>query len=564
MARHPAGRISTADQAPLRRRLFVLILARAFFILLVSLFLVLFQSNQVLAFSSPAIRLLLGALAGTLLATAVYLVLWSRIRRGLYWLAFAQIQVDLVLWGILILVTGGVNSYFTFLYHVSIVVSAVYLGDRGVIFTLVLSVCSYVIVVLSGLLEWFPGLGSVMAVNAQSDVGDLVVALTLDVGSMVIVAMLGWVLALQVTRTGESLERTQEIFEDLHSLNQAVVELLPSGLITTDVRGRIRTVNPAAREILGRSGRDLMGESLSGIFGEDFPEAAGEPATGEAMFRGEGREMLLEYAFSPLLDGSGGTIGSIVHLMDVTEQRRMREKLGEFEKHRALGDLAVGLAHEIRNPLGSISGSIELVMEGDELKPEDRKLLGIVHRETEKIGRLVTSMFNLARPPDPVIEPTAVAPLIRDVVALFGRDPENRSIPVLLDLDEDLEAMADRDQLEQVVMNLLRNAAQANRDSKEAVQVEAHLREERWAQIRVLDSGPGVDPAHLDHVFDPYFTTKSYGIGVGLALCREIVQRHGGSIHIDNRPRRGAVATVRLPAAALAPIFDPVDPTRVG
>lgn len=539
---------TTVEQVPTRKRLLVLILGRAFFVLLLTLFMVMFHRGQVLAFASPAIRLLFGAVTTTLAVTGIYLAFWYRQRRGMYWLAFVQIQLDLILWGIILMVTGGVNSYFTFLFHLSIVLSAVYLGDRGVIFTLVLSLTSYLLVVIAGLLDWFPGLGSVLDVNAQPDVGDLVVALTLDMGSMMLVAMLGWVLALQVARAGESLERTQEIFEDLHRLNQAIVTLLPSGLITTDGSGRIRSVNPAATWILGMQQSELLGERIEEVLGDAGSIPRAGEGSGETRLRLEDREVLVEYATSDLRDAEGRVIGAIVHVMDVTEQRRMRRQLGEFEKYRALGDLAVGLAHEIRNPLGSIAGSIELVKESGDLAEQDRRLLDIVHRETDKIGRLVTSLFNLARPPDPVLAPLTVAPLVREVAALLARDPQMRGIHLETELDDRLEVLADRDQLGQVMLNLLRNAAEASRDGEGRVVVQTRRPDAGWIEILVLDSGRGLDPEILDHVFDPYFTTKSYGIGVGLSLCRDIVERHGGTIGISNRPQGGAVATVRLPA----------------
>ncbi len=542
------GRSRPATEMLTRKRLLALIAGRVVFMLLLALFLMLFNRGQVTSLASPAMRLLSGAFFATLLLSGIYTLLSFKLGRGLYWLAFVQIQLDLVLWAVLILVTGGVSSTFTFLFHISIVIAAVFLGDRGVIFTLVLSVTCYLIVVVAGLLDWFPALGSVLGSTVQPGIGDLVISLTLDIGSMILVALLGWVLALQVTRAGESLERTQEIFEDLHRLNQAIVSFLPSGLITTDASGKIRSINPAAGIILHAGSSEVIGKSLEQVLGDSLPLAEKATGSAEMTISCDGREIRLELATSPLWDGAGNVMGSVVHVMDVTEDRRMRQKLGEFDKYRAMGDLAVGLAHEIRNPLGSISGSIELVTESDRLAREDRRLLEIVLRETDKIGRLVTSLFNLARPPDPIIDAVEVRSLVQDVADLFARDPEVRGIRIETDVPEGLLMLADRDQLGQVIMNLLKNAAEASRDRGTMIRIEGRMEQASTCTLRVFDSGRGVDPDLIDRIFDPYFTTKGYGLGVGLALCREIIDRHGGTVTMENRPDGGAVATIRLPS----------------
>lgn len=544
-----ASKASVVDTPVLKRSLLFLVLGRALFVVAFGGLMAFTLGGQWLEFATPAVRLITTSLMATLVASAAYLVLTLQLGRGLYWLAFVQIQLDLLLWGSIISVTGGVNSYFTFLFPLSIVIAAVYLGDRGVIFTLVLSVATYVLVVVAGLLSWFPSLGSLSGVPTQPEVTDLVIALTLDLGSMVLVAMLGWVLALQVARAGESLERTQEIFEDLHSLNEAVVMLLPSGLVTTDLEGRIRSANPAAESIVARGSGELVGGSLIEILGLSHESMDNMPAMSETEVRLGGREILVEAMKAPLEDGTGRVIGSIVHLMDVTEVRRLSQKLGEFEKFRALGDLSVGLAHEIRNPLGSISGSIELVLESENLGEEDRRLLGIVHRETEKIGRLVTSLFNLARPPDPVLEPVDVGALIKDIAEMASRDREIRDLTLSVNVAPGLRVVADRDQLGQVVMNLVRNAAEASRDAGRVIVIEARELDGELVEISVSDSGRGVDPKLIEQIFDPYFTTKSHGLGVGLALCKSIVERHGGTIGLANRPGGGAVARIRLPRA---------------
>ncbi len=540
---------STFDPPELRRRLIFLILGRIVFILLFALLMALLQRDQLRLFASPALGLIGGVVLAVIAASAAYIVLVIRVRRGLYWIAFVQIQLDLLLWGAIIFITGGVNSYFTFLFPLSIVISAVYLGERGVIFTLVLSIAVYVLVVVSRLLDWFPSLGTLSGVPMQPEVGDLVIALTLDIGSMVLVAMLGWVLALQVTRTGQSLERTQEIFEDLHRLNEAVVTLLPSGLVTTDVAGMIRSTNPVAEQILDARSIHLVGRPLHEVLGGGHESVDSMPAIGEVTLDRDGREVLVEYMKAPLQDGTGRIIGSIVHMMDVTEVRRLGQKLTEFEKYRALGDLAVGLAHEIRNPLGSISGSIELVMESKDLDDEDRRLLSIVHRETEKIGRLVTSLFNLARPPDPVIAPVDLNPVVREIAEMCSRDREIRDLTLRVDVPLDLAVLGDRDQLGQVIMNLVRNAAEASRDSGKVIVIEGCRLDSGRIQVSVADSGRGMDPELLERIYDPYFTTKSYGLGVGLALCKSIVERHKGTIHLENRPEGGAIARIVLPPA---------------
>ncbi len=542
-----------ADVAAFRRRLLYLVLGRLAFAILLALMPILVYGGRFLVLATPAGRLLSVSVFASIVLSLAYIPVVLRARRGLYWIAFGQIQLDLAMWGIIVLVTGGVNSYFTFLFHLWIVVAAVYLGDRGVIFTLVLSVAVYLIVVLALLLDWLPEIGSLLRVVTSPAIPDLIVALVLDIGSMGLVAMLGWILALQVAHAGASLERTKEIFEDLSRLNEAIVALMPSALVTTDAAGSVRTANPAWIAMTRRLGPDLARRPLREILGDSFEPGAEAPRSGEAEVCAVDGGMLLEYTTAPLRDGSGRVIGSIVHIMDVTEVRLMTQRLGEFEKYRAMGNLAVGLAHEIRNPLGSISGSIELVKENASLEDEDRRLLGIVERETERIGRLVTTLFDLSKPPEPVTTRTDIGNLVAETVEFFSRDRDARGLEIDAVLGDGLAVMADRGQIGQVLLNLLRNAAESSRDSGATVEVVAARDEDGWVAVRVIDSGRGIDPEIADRVFDPYFTTKSYGLGIGLSLCKGIMERHGGTISVAGRPEGGAISTIRLPPVPVPP-----------
>jgi signal transduction histidine kinase len=219
----------------------------------------------------------------------------------------------------------------------------------------------------------------------------------------------------------------------------------------------------------------------------------------------------------------------------------------EAERLAALGRLAAALAHEIRNPLGSIAGSIELLRTGGTLAPQDEALCGIIQRETARLNDLVTDMLDLSRPRAPSKEPLDLAALARDVVALAVRSGRGADVSVRYEGPDALEVIADPGQMRQVLWNLLRNAVQASSAGDE---VTVTLRPEPdRVVLAIADRGPGIPPEARDRLFDAFFTTRSHGVGIGLAVVKRVLDDHGFTVEVDTGDRAGTTFRVAIPRA---------------
>jgi signal transduction histidine kinase len=230
-------------------------------------------------------------------------------------------------------------------------------------------------------------------------------------------------------------------------------------------------------------------------------------------------------------------------LVEVTERAERAERLA------ALGRIAAALAHEIRNPLGSILGSIDIIRESPGLCDDERRLCEIIRGETDRLNQLVTDMMDLAKPRAPSRAPVDLARVATDVVALARRSGRGeRDVPVEYDGPSALELEADGAQMRQVIWNLLRNAIQAS-SADQMVRVKLHD-DARSVIIDIVDHGAGIPPSMRERIFDAFVTTRSQGVGIGLAVVKQIVDAHGGTIEVLDNSGGGSTFRVILARGA--------------
>jgi two-component system sensor histidine kinase PilS (NtrC family) len=251
---------------------------------------------------------------------------------------------------------------------------------------------------------------------------------------------------------------------------------------------------------------------------------------------------------SVLRDAGAAPDGAIVIFQDLTEIAQMQERLRRSERLGALGQLAAGLAHEVRNPLASLSGAVELLRA--DLPAGDasaRKLTDIVLRETARLNRLVSDFLTYAKPGPGRLEPVALEPLFDELRQLLASAQELR-VELDLQLQSGLAVLGNPDQLRQVFWNLLRNAAEAQpRDARVGVcAVEAGG---SWVEIAIEDRGDGIPPDALEHIFEPFYTTKARGTGLGLATVHRVIEAHGGRLAVSSKLGEGTTVQVVLPRA---------------
>jgi signal transduction histidine kinase len=252
------------------------------------------------------------------------------------------------------------------------------------------------------------------------------------------------------------------------------------------------------------------------------------------------------------------TGGRLVQVTAVAEEATARAE--EAERLALLGRIAAGLAHEIRNPLGAISGSIELLRTGGTLEPEDVRLCELIERETARLNDLVGDMLSLSKPRAPTKQRVDLCATGREVVALAGRSGRGGDVLVRFEGPEHVEVLADAAQMRQVVWNLVRNAVLASSAGEEVV-VRVTRQSEGRVWLEIADRGPGIAPAARERLFDAFFTTRSQGAGIGLAVVKRIVDDHGFAVEVDCVEGRGTTFRVIVPheLGSAAPGAEPED-----
>jgi two-component system sensor histidine kinase PilS (NtrC family) len=377
-----------------------------------------------------------------------------------------------------------------------------------------------------------------------------------NIVALFVVATLVNSLVSRLETTGIGLEEEKAKRADLTQLYTDLVRSITVGIATTSKTGDLLSMNPAGLDLLEIRRGDLAGRKIE----HWMPELAKQIDVSETVssrgqsfgIRADGEGVPVEYMVAPLLSSEGVRLGAIVMFSDLSEVRRLEESLEHSRRLAALGGLAASLAHEIRNPLGAVSGSFQMIADGGTFSEEERSLLDIVSRELQRIERLVGDMLNYARPSKPKFTFSDVKKLVEEVVSVFLMGDEATGCNVTSTDNDDWNTWLDRSQMRQVIWNLLRNAAQANKldDAIEAVL----KKENDHFLLEVKDRGSGIDPADQNRIFEPFFSTKERGIGLGLALCKRIVEEHDGKISAASREGGGAVFRVSLPSKSQADV----------
>jgi two-component system sensor histidine kinase PilS (NtrC family) len=472
--------------------------------------------------------------------------------------AAAQIFCDVcvVTW----LVGSGrdLQSPHVALFVVIISVSSTLLGSRGALVTAVGCAISYTSLMLaraSGLVG--AGGGDIEAATA----GEVMTHVGLYDAAFLFVGLLAARLSERQARSDVQLIEATHALEKLRALHERIVESIRSGLVTTDLDGRIYTFNAAAEEITGYRAEGMRGQHVSILFGQidDHAEAA-VGAAGEGRqnprfeadcLTADGLRLRLGYSISPLQDERGGTTGLVITFQDLTQVRALEETRRRQERLAAVGRVAAGIAHEIRNPLAAMRGSIQVLRSEVDDDPAQAELMGIVLRESDRLNNIITDFLTYARPRHVELAETDLREPLRETFTLLRHSPETRPDHVI---EEDFAAdpvriRADAAALRQVFWNLARNALQAM-PAGGTLRAELSRTESGRVRVCFADTGDGMTPEQVERLFEPFSSTRAGGTGLGLSIAYQIVRDHGGTINVRSREGHGTTIIIELPDEA--------------
>ena len=469
-----------------------------------------------------------------------------------------QLALDALLITWLVWNSQVVQSPYIALYIVIIAISSLFLGPRGALVTSVACAVAFTACALA--------ITGVLGPTRSSDLVGGSLSQTIQwVGlfdiAFLVVGLLSARLAERQTRSDVRLQAAKQSLASLRALHERIVASIRSGLVTTDLSGRIYSFNAAAQEITGYQEAAIRGQDASILFGdvkERIAESVRALENGEASPRfetncmtAEGMHLRLGFSISPLSSEAGETTGMVITFQDLTQVRSLEETSRRQDRLAAIGRMAASIAHEIRNPLAAMRGSIQMLRSEVDNDSSQAELMEIILRESDRLNRIITDFLNYARPRSLTQARVDVGDLLHQTFALLRHSPEigpNQTVAEELP-GEPIFAEADEGQLKQVFWNLARNALQA---MPQGGTLRATLEKNSHDRLRIAfsDTGRGMSPDQVEHLFEPFSSTTG-GTGLGLSIVYQIIRDHGGTINVRSREGQGTTITVELPLATV-------------
>ena len=372
--------------------------------------------------------------------------------------------------------------------------------------------------------------------------------------TMLLVGIGGWLSLAAV----QGYRLSQKALSDIQAFAGLLVSRLPVGIIATDRKGRVSTWNHAAAEMTVISSRQALGRMvnkyLPGELAAFFsPGSARHTKEGESKGREirlviNGVEIVLHCQLIDLRDPEGNYMGQVLLLSDVTRLKDLESEMRENERLAAVGRMAAGVAHEVRNPLSSIKGLALLLKDKFSRDSKEFETTGLLVQEVERMNRTISELLSFARPAALDLQPIDLQELLSDSLQLVSADTASEHIRTSLHCDHDLPTVfADRDRLSQVFINILLNGVQAMEQGGTLEIIARKSGSGKQIELQFRDSGKGIKPEHLSQLFYPYFTTKNGGTGIGLAISQKIIVDHGGTIRVESELGVGTTIFVELP-----------------
>jgi two-component system, NtrC family, sensor histidine kinase PilS len=485
------------------------------------------------------------------------------------WLVDLQFGLDAALVSAFIHVTGGIASNFSSLYVLPVIAAAIIRSRRLSLQVASLSTMLYLALVLVQYVDvGLPELAK--RFTPVVDLPTLGVArytVAINLSGFFAVALLAGSLAESVRSAGARLEYASHEIRDLRKYNENVINSLLSGLLTTDADGRILTFNRAASVILGIPSAQAIRRDSIDVLQLPDDTRTGLASLGDARTlridtqhrTGDGRSIDLGLTASPLTFPDGRA-GFLYTFQDVTDVRRLERNARLQQRLAAVGEMAAGIAHEIRNPLASMSGSIQVLRHELTLNDEQAQLMDIVLRESERLNETIKSFLAYARPQRFALARLDIRRVVQDAALLLRNSSEVQAQhTVAVDVPPDpVWCEADENQMRQVIWNLATNGLKAMAQGGRLLLTAATADDGSGATLlTVEDQGRGIPPEALDAIFQPFHSSFDKGTGLGLAIVHRIVTDHNGTINVSSRVGAGTIVTVRLPMRGTSPVISP-------
>jgi len=464
-----------------------------------------------------------------------------------------QFFVDIFLITWLVRETGDVGSPYVSLYIVLICLAGFLLDRRATLAITFVSAGSFI------LLAVLTGRAIIYSLSADVPTSRSFQVVGLNTVAILFVGLIANRIA-ERKRITDELRRSRENFADLNILHERIVQSVDTGLITFDLDGQIHGFNRAASAITGYPEDSVRGKNVTELFGEDLclrvarqtdsgPQMAAEHFDSE-IATADGPRITVFCSVSPLYRRTGDVSGLVATIQDISQIRALEASLRRADRLAAVGRMAAGLAHEIRNPLGSLSSSLQFLRGRVPADSSEASLFEVVLRESERLNGIIENFLSYARPPADALRPkqdTDIDAALRDCLLLVKHNPKVHDAH-RFDYEAPAKPVRSRvseTSVKQVMWNLLQNSINAMPEGGD-IRVRVNETPAGRVQMEFQDSGPGFSPDNLEHLFEP-FSVAASGTGLGLSIVHKIVNDHGGRINIASADGKGTKIVVELP-----------------
>ena len=476
---------------------------------------------------------------------------------------YIQAICDVLMITGLVYATGGISSVYAVFYTLVIIYSVLFLERRGGL--IIASACSICYGLLLDL-EYYKILTPLYAMVSQDNpftAGYVFSKIIIYILSFYLIAFLAIFVVEQEKKTRTLLQEKETAFDQLDLLHRSIIESVDTGILTINLRGQIKSFNRAAEEITGYSFAEVEDKNIVDLFPEygDLLEnihTGGYPYSQQSRVEmyiesHEKKPLTLGCSVSFLNDGTEKRIGDILVFQDLTAIKKMELILEKNRRLAFIGEMAAGLAHEMRNPLASISGSIQVLHKSLPLNEPDERLMQIILRGKDQLESFMRDFLLLSRPTPGMSEMIKITDIIEDILESIRYLPDWRDdIQVIKSLQDHLPFIrANKTEIRQLIWNVLMNAIQSmpngGRVTIETGKDTTDISAGQFLEIKISDNGQGIMENDLGKIFEPFYTTREKGTGLGLAIVNRIVEGHAGKIKVDSRSGEGTTFMIWLP-----------------
>jgi two-component system sensor histidine kinase PilS (NtrC family) len=499
----------------------------------------------------PPFDYVVAIIAGVYLYTIGSALLLKSIRRYSTF-TFGQLLFDVILISILVYYSGGSESVFTILYFFPIIAGSLILFRRGGFANAAASTIAYGIILTLEYTGHHPSYFYDFWYKPLTDMRTVMNLFAIHGLTFFITALLSSLLSEKLRRTEKALVTTTLKYDQLEVLYKKIFDDIPSGIITVINQKNILSFNPAAEKITGFNAGEITGQDITRVFPGLKLKADMNVRSEVEITRKDGRSIPIGYSSAKLNMPGTEDKHEIITLQDLSETKQMEKQILQAEKMATIGEMAAGIAHELRNPLAAISGAAEVLAASGDIMSHNQALMNIITRECTRLQNTISEFLSFSKPMQPEKEFISIRPLVNEMIQILEQTKDwPEKCRAVLDIPEKIDCWADPQQIHKLFLNLLHNSCVALKNGEGEIRITAkEIEDEAGAEktlITISDTGKGIPGPIIDKIYEPFFTTRENGTGLGLSIVKQIINVHDGDITITSAENKGTTAEFSLP-----------------